>query len=254
MNTRRIVLVSLLACTALVAPVYGQEIRDPRAVCDEANDAYRDTRFEDAIKGYRRLLAAGYRQAEIYYNLGNAQFRAGNLGEALASYERARRLHPRDPNIRANMSLARRRTRDSMETGSLPGFVERTLFWYRAVSRTELMVLVSTAYISFWLVLVLRLKWRHKGLSRAALAIACVCGILAASGAAKYREEMPGTKGVIVSAVAAVRAGHGEEYTRLFDLHDGAEVAIEETIEGWHRIDVSKDKRGWICADNIEPI
>ncbi len=243
----------VLSVCALVAWTAGsQTIRDPQAVFDKANDAYRDGRFNDAIDGYRQLLAAGYRPAEVYYNLGNAQFRAGNIGKSLANYERARRLRPRDPNIKANAAYARSRARDSIKKEPLPGFVARTLFWYRAVNRTEMNVLMASAYVLFWLILAARLIWRRTGLVRAAVATACLCGRLAASAAGKYYEERPGTKGFIVADTTAVRAGHGKKYTQLFDLHDGAEVSVQESSAGWYLIEVDANKRGWVPADSID--
>src|SRR5208337_1310891 len=45
--------------------------------------------------------------AALYFNLGNACFKAGTLGRALAAYRQAEALAPRDPDLRANIQFAR---------------------------------------------------------------------------------------------------------------------------------------------------
>jgi len=231
-----------------------QQLGEPQAVFDRANDAYKNEQFDDAIAGYRQLLAAGYRHAQIYYNLGNAYFRVGALGRALAQYERARRLKPRDPIILENIDLLRNRTEDTIGTTGIPGFIARTLFWYRAVNRSEILVLTSVAYVLFWLVLSARLVWRRTALTRVAVVLACIGVLLGASVLAKTREERPGSRGILISDVAVVRAGPEEESRELFELHDGAEVAVEEDSAGWYRIALADGKRGWVKAEKIETL
>ena len=249
-STLLVVAASVLCAETVTA----QQIRDPRAVFDRANDAYKNQRFDAAIAGYRRLLAAGYRHTEIHYNLGNAYFRTGALGRALAQYERARRLRPRDPIIRENIALLRNRTQDMTGSASMPGFIARTLFWYRAVNRPEILVLAAAAYILFWLVLSARLVWRRTVLARVAVVLACIGVLLGASVLAKTREERPGSRGVLVSDAAVVRAGPEQGSRELFELHDGAEVAVEEDSAGWYRIALADGKRGWVKADKIETL
>ena len=60
---------------------------------DAANAAYADGRYEEAAAGYEALLAEG-ENATLYYNLGNARFKQGELAQAILNYERALRLKP----------------------------------------------------------------------------------------------------------------------------------------------------------------
>ena len=55
---------------------------------DVANAAYADGRYEEAAAGYEALLAEGP-NATLYYNLGNARFKQGELAQAILNYERA---------------------------------------------------------------------------------------------------------------------------------------------------------------------
>src|ERR1700722_14252576 len=52
------------------------------------------------------LLADGFRNGAVYYNLGNAYFRAGEYGRAIAAYRKAKPYRPRDPYLEANLRQA----------------------------------------------------------------------------------------------------------------------------------------------------
>ena len=47
----------------------------------------------------------------MFYNLGNAQYRAGDLGRAILNYERALALEPQHPEAEANLRLVRDKAR-----------------------------------------------------------------------------------------------------------------------------------------------
>ena len=68
---------------------------DQETVLQNANQAFHDGRFQEAIDNYTTLLESGRSNAALFYDLGNAWFRLGNLGKAILNYERALALDPR---------------------------------------------------------------------------------------------------------------------------------------------------------------
>ena len=73
---------------------------------NEANALYRAGNFAAARRSYLEVVDSGVEDARIYYNLGNACFKSGKLGEAILWYERARRLLPHDEDIEANLRFS----------------------------------------------------------------------------------------------------------------------------------------------------
>src|SRR5271166_5963910 len=71
------------------------------------------------------LLADGFRNGAVYYNLGNAYFRAGEYGRSIAAYRKAKPYRPRDPYLEANLRQAL-----SVAPGRLP---EPPAPWWRHV-------------------------------------------------------------------------------------------------------------------------
>ena len=74
------------------------------------------------------LLADGFHNGAVYYNLGNAYFRAGEYGRAIAAYRKAKPFRPRDPYLEANLRQAL-----SVAPGRLPEppppWWTHVLFW-----------------------------------------------------------------------------------------------------------------------------
>lgn len=66
---------------------------------------YNEGDYEASIAEYKGAIAAGACSPELYYNLGNAAFKADNFGLAVLSYERARKLDPRNKEINNNLQL-----------------------------------------------------------------------------------------------------------------------------------------------------
>src|SRR3954447_22067272 len=52
------------------------------------------------------LLADGFRNGAVYYNLGNAYFRSKEYGRSIAAYRKAKPYRPRDPYLEANLRQA----------------------------------------------------------------------------------------------------------------------------------------------------
>ena len=94
---------------------------------EQANIAYAEGRYEDAATGYEALLAEGP-NATLYYNLGNACFKQGELAQAILNYERALRLQPNHKDAQYNLKFAQSRITDNI--------VEQDFFlsaWTRAI-------------------------------------------------------------------------------------------------------------------------
>ena len=86
----------------------------------QGNQFYQAEDWSEAISAYENLLAAGFEGADLYYNLGNAYFKKGELGRSILNWERAAAIQPGEPDLRANLDLAGSLTIDVIEP--LPEF------------------------------------------------------------------------------------------------------------------------------------
>src|SRR6266404_4838400 len=82
---------------------------DVSAAFEQANKFYEQSNFTEAAAAYARVIDGGQVSPALYFNLGNALFKSGQIGRAILSYRQAEQLAPRDPDIRANLRFARNR-------------------------------------------------------------------------------------------------------------------------------------------------
>src|SRR5262249_51298460 len=93
----------------------------PKTVFFRGNSLYSEERYAEAAAQYEQILNDGLASGNVYFNLGNAYFKAGDVGRAILAYERARRLIPGDPDLMANLGYA----------PSLAGAAEEPSVWQR---------------------------------------------------------------------------------------------------------------------------
>ncbi len=77
---------------------------------DAANQLYDQGKFGEAKQMYERLAGRGEWSANLFYNLGNADFRIGTPGKAVLNYERALALDGTHSEARANLKWLREQT------------------------------------------------------------------------------------------------------------------------------------------------
>ena len=217
-----------------------------------ANNDYKAGRYDDAVSGYRTLINRGYESGHLYYNLGNAALKLGNLGQAILAYERARLFIPRDDDLAFNLAYARGRTQDAVTNGS--AFPVLELLGLSNVTVCESFVVFTVINVLFFAVLVIRIFTRREW-TYYALIIAAILMITSTSVTAFMRyAQKHDDRAVVLAEEIAVYAGPDADDTILFNLHEGTIVHTERREDGWMLIHLSDDKRGWAETDVIARI
>jgi len=90
MVKRRLALAVWLCGVALGPAIAaaGAATADALAQFEAANRLYEQGRFAEAARGYEAILKGGSFSPAVYFNLGNARFKAGELGRAVVAYRR----------------------------------------------------------------------------------------------------------------------------------------------------------------------
>ena len=97
---------------------------DPDKLWDQANTAYINNDFPTAISLYETILSSGRQSGKLYYNLANAYFKEQEIGRAILNYNRALRLNPGNEDIRYNLQVAEKMTKDHID--AVPEFFVKT--------------------------------------------------------------------------------------------------------------------------------
>ena len=236
----------LVACASLARPAAAET---PEELLSRGNTAYEQGQYEAAAEAYRNVLRYGVKDPIAEYNLGNAEFRLGNLGQAVLHYERARRMSPLDPDIETNLAFARAACFDQVETppraallGIVEGLQDRlgpdrqawlvlALFWL--VAALVALGLVRPGAWSAW----------HGWL----LAVLLAAGTLCAISWAMTLDRLEGSRSaVVLEPVVEVRAGPGANNATLFTVHQGLTVEIRAERDEWLQVSLPNGLSGWI--------
>lgn len=211
----------------------------------EAGRAYDAGRTADAIKSYRELLDKGMAPRELFFNLGNAYFKSGDMGRAILSYRRAWYHMPRDPDTLANTGFAQQ------QSGAAPAALARTTALLLTLQRGEWAAVAVVGYWGLALVIILRLLTRRfsRALVRAAICLLLVllvgtAGILAWTDLLSWRPE-----GVIISGRQDVLFAPLEGATVRFALPEGSIVRILGSSGNWLKV-ASGREQGWLPASD----
>jgi tetratricopeptide (TPR) repeat protein len=221
---------------------------DPLAGFTDANKLYAEGRFAEAAAGYEKILESGTAAPALYFNYGDAEFKSGNTGRAIAAYRRAAQLAPRDAEVRANLEFARNQV-------SGPTLREnRWIYWLGTLTLNEW---TGLTMIAFWLMFGLlatrqlrpALKPALRNLTLcAALATLLTGGCLAADAAIHFSKQTV----VIVAPDAAARSGPFDEAQSAFAARDGAEMRVLDRHEDWIQVAGGAGKIGWLPVKQVE--
>jgi tetratricopeptide (TPR) repeat protein len=226
-----------------------------------ANGLYESGEFGQAAQVYEQLVDQGYVDSVLFYNLGNAYYKQGDPGQAIVNYRRAQQLAPRDPEIRANLTLARTQTVDRVEVADDGGLLSQLgEAMQSSFTLNELSMTAVGAWALFVFMLILTgtaevgSRWRN-GLrySLVAVTVVLVASVLAL-GSFLYAGSGP-SDGVIVAPVVDVTSGPGSQYATAFSLHSGAEVDLLETRGSWVRLALpGGELEGWVPDGAVEAV
>ena len=240
----------ILLMIATAFPLSAQTSVDSAGFFLKANESYQQGDYSSAEALYRKISAMGIRNGQVYYNLGNACFRQGKIGEAVQNYLLAQQFLPRNEDLEANLGYARQKAEDRIEP-TPAGIVRNVLFWHDRLSIKEMILAFLACNVLFWCGLTVRLFFRHPAATWLAL-ISCAIGIaMAGTAAARLIGEHTGPPAVIIVREVPVRSGMDPESATLFVLHDGAEVSVEKERGDWSLVRFAVGKKGWVKKDQI---
>ena len=214
---------------------------------DAANRFYAQNKFSVAAAGYEQLIAAGPVSPALYFNLGNARFKSGQIGRAIAAYRQAETLTPRDPDVRANLQFAR---------AQVSGPTVRATLLQRALGTLSLNEWAALGAVALWITFLL-LAWRQLRPSLASaiqiwtrLAGAVALTLCVAVALAFF--QSPARNSVIVAArETTVRNGPFDESPSAFTTNDGAELHLLDRKDDWLQVTDDTRRIGWLKRDAV---
>jgi tetratricopeptide (TPR) repeat protein len=221
---------------------------DVAADFSAANELYAKGKFADAAAAYEKILQAGGQSPALLFNYGNAEFKAGHLGKAIAAYRQAELLSPRDAELRANLAFVRNQVQGATQRES------RWQNWVSSLTLNEGALLTAVFFWAMFALLAARqvrpaLAPKLQSATRlAVVATICSGAVLALQAANHFNSAVA----VVTGTEATARSGPFYDAQSAFTAHDGAEMRVLDRHDDWVQVASGAGKIGWLSKKQVE--
>ncbi|UCC43222.1 MAG: tetratricopeptide repeat protein [Candidatus Zixiibacteriota bacterium] len=242
---------SLLTCATAITVA-----ATPQDDFAAGNELYESKEFGQAIQKYESILSQGLQSAPLYYNLGNAYFKSGDLGRAILNYHRAARLDPGNSDIAENLSFASGFTSVQMEGVKLNPvrtFLQMLVAPYHLdslawLSSALFVLLIALLAVRFGVGM--RSAWL-KGTVVSTLTLFVISSFFTTY---KYRHEYLTERAVILAEDCQVRTGPSEQSD--IELRGAPGLVVEVLAESgdYYSVLFENKRRGWVQKNLVDII
>ena len=251
-----VLLIGYIVCCSVAAAA--AQDRDTDVLWENANLLYINSDYIAAVDAYENIADAGYISSRLFYNLGNAYFKSGNIAKAVLNYHKAIRLAPFDKDARYNLAVANSYVKDRIDV--VPEFFLSS--WLRSLRSVYnsngwaviSLILLAIAMAAFLLFIVADRKSLRKCgfFSGAACLILFVVAVIFAA-VDKHNFKHP-VQAVVMQQSVPVKSSPDNSGSDLFILHEGTCVKILSSYDSWTEIVIPDGNKGWLRSDALELI
>ena len=238
-----------LLCLALVFlgifySVPQRAMANPAAIFMDGIKKYNQGDFKQAAIKFEALSKSNIKNPYLFYNIGNSYLKANDIGQAILWYERAKILAPHDPDLKFNLEYANTLVKDKKE--DTMNIMDVLFFWDNLIALKTIQITAVFFSFVFFTWAAFRSVKKQKIFSGMGIFLISIFVLVTAITCMNYYKQSARQTAVIVQEQVAVRSGLTDTSTKLFDLHAGTKVSVEETKEGYLKILFSKGKVGWV--------
>ncbi|WP_299258840.1 tetratricopeptide repeat protein [uncultured Aquimarina sp.] len=227
-------------------------------IFEKANTFYNQEKYQEAIDAYKSIIDRGQESAELYYNLGNANYKLSNIGSSIYYYEKALELAPNDEDIMNNLAFANNATIDAIDV--IPeGVISRTISSFTNMFSFDTWAWISVFCVVLFVVLfILYYSTRISSKKRLFFLGSWVSLIVSLFGIffafKQYNFIENNQYAIIFAQETTIKSEPNLRSEEVFELHEGTKVKVTETVNDWKKIKLADGKIGWIPATDLKEL
>ena len=227
---------------------------DSHKLFQEANDLFINKKYKKSIELYEKIIDRGQKNSTVFYNLGNAYYRLGDIGHAIWAYKHANEFSPRDKDIIHNLKIAEAKKIDRIN--SPPLFILHD-FYRKIKSSITMFELILVGGILFFIFSFLWIKQIFSGkrnvLSKSIFQILLFVIIVvhAVILDMAFERKRISNEAIIVEKSDAQSGPFLGDNKILFQINEGSVVEVLEEKNNWSEIILIDGKKGWVLSNAL---
>ncbi len=227
-----------------------------QALFDKANHHFESGDFQSARDLYVSIIQQGCISDKVFYNLGNCYLKLGDIGRAILSYKRAQRIAPRDPDVSANLELARTLVPERVQPIEPGLFLKVIRNIHQNLTLTETTWGAAVFYLlTISLAVASRLavtkRYRRQLVKASLISLLFLLLISSILGGNIYNIEIRQSAVAVESEVIS-RSGPGDHFAEVYKQQSGYEMVVLRKQSGWAEVILENGYTGWIPERTIE--
>jgi tetratricopeptide (TPR) repeat protein len=231
---------------------------DPQNTVKEGNELYKKGLYSQAASKYQQVADSGFVSADLFYNLGNAYYKANDNKKAILYYEKAKLISPRDKELNHNLALAQSKAIDKINNIPDLFFLE----WVRnfrdqlavdtwAVYSIGFFILGLSGLLLYFFSVKVDFKKLGFWMGTGGIFISIIALLFASSS---YNSQIKQRTAIIFVKGVTIKSTPAETGTNLFILHEGTKVMIIDKVDNWHKIKIPDGNQGWVKENDLAKI
>lgn len=241
-------LLILLCTSAFASAPYNR-------IWQKANQFFERKQYDSAIHYYEKLAAHNLNNEEVYYNLGNAYYRANQIGPAVLNFERALQINPDYKAAKDNLTLTRSRIGNRIQHPEDIFFVR----WWKSLTKQNLSfawsVVSLIVFLAALVTLILRRlnkapSWMRPGVT---LATFILFGVFLFFAYISSQRAVKEDAAVVMRPDTPFRQDSKTSRTQSL-VPEGTVVSVEQEQETWMQVTLPDGRTGWMQKDALEKI
>ena len=220
----------------------------------DAETVYQSGDYDASKKGYEVLLKKNPHHGALWYNLGNAYLKSGDLGQAIVAYRRSAKLIGYSDDVLTNLTIAREQVIDKVSDKD-----KQTLFRWSAQLHTLSVnlwfwIAQGLLFTSLGIVVALRLSWKIELMKNLRIIFLIITVGAWGLWGTLYHVQITTKYGVLISEKEPVKSGPSDVLPTLFYIHEGVEFTQLQQSDQWVEIELSSGLKGWVLLDAVRII
>ena len=218
-----------------------------------ASEDYANQDYSLAIDKYQSILSSAIESSELYYNLGNSYYKINEIHQAIYNYEKSLKLNPNFTEAKENLELCNLLLIDKID--KMPELFYKTYYkklkkllpkkWWKTTS-----LILIWSFIFIYLIKIITNR-NFNFLQNIVLVFSLLFFIIYQDIS---NDSLENKEAIIFSQVIDIMSAPSEKANKLFTLHLGTKVKINDQIESWVNISLANGNKGWVALKHLKEI